>query len=115
MAGNQTISPYKGSGQITREKFLFYEMRTAARLMEEGLSDSDVEERIVEDNLFQYPTEKSIRQMAKTCIRRLHGLQDESLIAAVAAMPQDAAKANLFVCDDETVSFGMGFYDHGDR
>ena len=84
------ISPYKGSGQITREKFLFYEMRTAARLMEEGLSDSDVEERIVEDNLFQYPTEKSIRQMAKTCIRRLHGL-------------------------DETVSFGMGFYDHGDR
>ena len=86
------ISPYKGSGQITREKFLFYEMRTAARLMEEGLSDSDVEERIVEDNLFQYPTEKSIRQMAKTCIRRLHGLQDESLIAAVAAMPQDAAK-----------------------
>src|SRR5699024_1378332 len=92
MAGNQMISPYKGSGQITREKFLFYEMRTAARLMEEGLSDSDVEERIVEDNLFQYPTEKSIRQMAKTCIRRLHGLQDESLIAAVAAMPQDAAK-----------------------
>ena len=53
MAGNQIISPYKGSGQITREKFLFYEMRTAARLMEEGLSDSDVEERIVEDNLFQ--------------------------------------------------------------
>ena len=49
------ISPYKGSGQITREKFLFYEMRIAARLMEEGLSDSDVEERIVEDNLFQYP------------------------------------------------------------
>ena len=97
------ISPYKGSGQITREKFLFYEMRTAARLMEEGLSDSDVEERIVEDNLFQYPTEKSIRQMAKTCIRRLHGLQDES------------SKANLFICDDETVSFGMGFYDHGDR
>src|SRR5699024_2716240 len=92
MAGNQMVSRYKGSGQITREKLLFYEMRTGARLMEEGLSDSDVEERIVEDNLFQYPTEKSIRQMAKTCIRRLHGLQDESLIAAVAAMPQDAAK-----------------------
>ena len=92
MAGNQIISPYKGSGQITREKFLYYEMRTAARLMEEGLSDSDVEERIVEDNLFQYPTEKSIRQMAKTCIRRLHGLQNESLIAAIATMPQDTAK-----------------------
>ena len=98
------ISPYKGSGQITREKFLFYEMRTAARLMEEGLSDSDVEERIVEDNLFQYPTEKSIRQMAKTCIRRLHGLQDESLIAAVAAMPQDAAKQICLYEQDDYVA-----------
>ena len=92
MTENQNVSPYKGSGQITREKFLFYEMRTAARLMEEGFSDSDVEERIVKDNLFQYPTEKSIRQMTKTCIRRLHGLQDESLIAAIAAMPENVAK-----------------------
>lgn len=26
-------SPYKGSAQITREQFLFYEMRTTAKLM----------------------------------------------------------------------------------
>ena len=59
-------SPYKGSGQITREQFLFYEMRTTARLMAEGLDDSQVIDQIVEDNLFQYPTEKTIRRMAKT-------------------------------------------------
>lgn len=57
-------SPYKGSGQLTREQFLFYEMRTTARLMNEGIPDDEILNKIVEDNLFQYPTEKTIRQTA---------------------------------------------------
>ena len=85
-------SPYKGSAQITREHFLFYEMRTTARLMCEGLKDDEVIDRIVEDNLFQYPTEKSIRQMARTCVSRLSGLGDESLVEAVASQPSETAK-----------------------
>ena len=64
MPANQIVSPYKGSGQITREQFLFYEMRTTAKLMEEGLEENEIIQRIVDDNLFQYPTEKSIQQMA---------------------------------------------------
>lgn len=55
----QNISPYKGSGQMTREQYLFYEMRTTARLIAKGLEDGEVIKRIVEENLFQYPTEKS--------------------------------------------------------
>ena len=85
-------SPYKGSAQITREHFLFYEMRTTARLMREGLKDDEVIDRIVEDNLFQYPTEKSIRQMARTCVSRLSGLGDEGLVEAVASQPSETAK-----------------------
>ena len=85
-------SPYKGSAQITREHFLFYEMRTTAKLMREGLKDDEVIDRIVEDNLFQYPTEKSIRQMARTCVSRLSGLGDESLVEAVASQPSETAK-----------------------
>ena len=92
MAINQNESPYKGSGQITREQFLFYEMRTTAKLMEEGLDDNEVIEQIVEDNLFQYPTEKSIQQMAKTCIARLKSMEDVSLITAIATQPTDVAK-----------------------
>lgn len=35
------VSPYKGSGSITREQFLFFETRIVARLMvEEDLDDS---------------------------------------------------------------------------
>ena len=85
-------SPYKGSAQITREHFLFYEMRTTARLMREGLKDDKVIDRIVEENLFQYPTEKSIRQMARTCVSRLSGLGDEGLVEAVASQPSETAK-----------------------
>lgn len=86
------ISPYKGSGQITREQFLFYEMRTTARLMKEGLEEKVIIDRIVEDNLFQYPTEKSVKQMAKTCISRLKSLGDDDLIAAIADQSSETSK-----------------------
>lgn len=92
MPANQIVSPYKGSGQITREQFLFYEMRTTAKLMEEGLEENEIIQRIVDDNLFQYPTEKSIQQMAKTCISRLKEMDDDSLITAIAMQPTDTAK-----------------------
>lgn len=92
MPVNQIISPYKGSGQITREQFLFYEMRITAKLMLEGLEENEIIQRIVDDNLFQYPTEKSIQQMAKTCISRLKVLDDESLVSAIATQPTDTAK-----------------------
>ena len=85
-------SPYKGSAQITREHFLFYEMRTTAKLMREGLKDEEIIDRIVEDNLFQYPTEKSIRQMAKTCVNRLKAMGDKDLIEAVASQTSETAK-----------------------
>lgn len=85
-------SPYAGSGQITREQFLFYEMRTTARLMREGLNYDAIIERVVEDNLFQYPTEKTIRRMAKVCVDRLNGMGDEDLIKAVASQSSETAK-----------------------
>lgn len=85
-------SPYKGSAQITREQFLFYEMRTTAKLMREGLGDEEIVNRILEENLFQYPTEKSIRQMAKACIARLKGLGDENLVEVVVSQSSETAK-----------------------
>lgn len=82
--------PYIAS--LTREPFLFFEMRATAKLMVEGLSDKEIVERICEDNLFQYPTEKSIKKMAAACVKRLKGMEDESLVAAIASQPTDVAK-----------------------
>jgi hypothetical protein len=83
-------SPYNAA--ITREQFLFYEMRTTARLLNDGLTDAETANRIVVENLFQYPTEKSVRKMTLACIRRLHAMNDESLIAAMATQPSGVAK-----------------------
>ena len=83
-------SPY--SAVITREQFLFYEMRTTAKLMAEGLNDEQVADRITSDNLFQYPTEKSVRRMVLTCLRRLKALDDPDLVAAIASQPSDVSK-----------------------
>lgn len=86
----RSTSPYNAS--ITREQFLFYEMRTTARLKSEGLSDDEVAECIVADNLFQYPTEKSVRRIALACIHRLNAMNDDTLVNALATQPFDVAK-----------------------
>ena len=83
-------SPYNAA--ITREQFLFYEMRATAKLVCEGLSNEEVVDRIVSENLFQYPTEKSVRKMALACLRRLDCLEDKSLVQALATQPSDVSK-----------------------
>lgn len=82
--------PYNAA--ITREQFLFYEMRTTARLMTSGLSDEDIVFQIVGENLFQYPTEKSVKKIALACMRRLHAMQDDTLVQAIATQPSDVSK-----------------------
>jgi len=83
-------SPYKAS--LTREQFLFYEMRTTAKLMSDGLPEEKIVECIAKENLFQYPTEKSLKRMAKACINRLKAMNDDTLIQAISAQPSDVAK-----------------------
>ena len=86
----QEPAQYKAS--ITREQFMFYEMRTTAKLLMEGLTDKEAIQRIIAENLFQYPTEKQIRSQALACIKRLHGMNDESLVAMIATQSSDTAK-----------------------
>lgn len=74
-------SPYNAA--ITREQFLFYEMRTTAKLKAEGLDDSAITDRIIKENLFQYPTEKSVKVIVQCCLRRLSFI-DDTLINAIA-------------------------------
>ena len=92
MTSKANESPYKGSAQITREQFLFYEMRITAKLMCEGLEENEIINRIVDVNLFQYPTEKSIRQMARVCVARLKSMKDVDLVEAIVLQSSETAK-----------------------
>ncbi len=86
----RSVSPYTSA--ITREPFLFYEMRTTAKLMIDEPDENAVLKRIYEENLFQYPTEKSILRMARACVRRLKCMEDHTLIQNIASQPSEVAK-----------------------
>lgn len=83
-------SPYNGG--LTREQFLFHEMRTTAKLMDSGMTDEQIVTEIMSANLFQFPTEKMIGNLARVCVSRLHALNDPTLVSVIANQPSDVAK-----------------------
>ena len=83
-------SAYKAS--LTREQFLFYEMRTTAKLLCDGYSNKEAIQKIYDENLFQYPTERMIKNLAGVCVARLHAMNDEGLISIVANQSTELAK-----------------------
>lgn len=82
--------PYKAS--FTREQFLFHEMRVIAALILDDFSDDEIIDQVYESNLFQYPTEKSVKRMARNCLKRIHLLNDNTLIDIIANGASDSAK-----------------------
>ena len=96
--------PYK---TITREQFLFHEMRTTARLLAKGFSDKEVIEQIKDNNLFQYPTERMVGNLASVCIKRLRALGNTELVELVAEGTGSTAKQvclYAMMCSNRLVS-----------
>lgn len=69
---------------ITREQFLLRETRVVARLRLEGLANDQIVERVVAENLFQYPTGRMLRNITTVCTRRLVALGSDALVRAIA-------------------------------
>lgn len=88
-------TPYR---TITREQFLFHEMRIVARLIKEGKSDEQIIQEVTDNNLFQYPTERMIKNITQVCLNRFNKANSQDLIDIVANDSADAAKqACLFL------------------
>lgn len=83
-------SPY--NGVITQEHFLFYELRITAGLLASGYTDDEAIEHLVAENLYQYPTNRTLRKIARACVRRLRGLSDDSLVEALTTLSYEPAK-----------------------
>jgi hypothetical protein len=86
------MNPNKKYRTITREQFLFHEMRITANLLLKGLSDDEIVNKIYNENLYQYPTMKMVKNIAKVCLARLHTLDGEKLVDMIANGPSDTAK-----------------------
>lgn len=85
------------NGGLTREQFLFYEIRVMAGLLNDGFSEEEAVQRIADENLFQFPTERMLKSIAKTCLSRIYALDNVQLAAGLATEPFDVAKQiNLY-------------------
>ncbi len=88
-------SEYRAS--LTREQFLFYEMRVVARLRIQGMSVDCGLKTVMEENLFQFPTERMIASIFQSCWKRLDVLGSDDLIREIAyGSPEDAKLINLY-------------------
>lgn len=86
----QDLISYKAV--ITREQFLFYEMRVVAKLLKKGMTDKEIIERVYEENLFQYPTERMINNIVRVCLARFKTIDSEVLVSIVADGDSRSAK-----------------------
>ncbi len=85
------------NGGLTREKFLFFETRTIASLIKQGMTRDEIVKTIHDENLFQFPTERMIDRFATTCFRRIDSLDSEELVCQLADAPiSDAKQINLY-------------------
>ena len=85
------------NGGLTREQFLFYEIRIVASLQLQGLNREEIVEEIKHANLFQFPTERMISSIAGTCFKRIDALDSETLVYHLANAPAEVAKQiNLY-------------------
>lgn len=99
-------APYRGT--ITREQWLLRETRVVARLWAQAAQcgrfldcDAAVQE-VAKKNLFQYPTEREVKSIARACWRRLDALSNDASLrdrlvdlAAEGALDQ-ARQVNLY-------------------
>lgn len=82
---------------IAREQWLLNEMRIVARLRLEGMDESAVTAKVRSENLFRYPTERTLQKISRACNKRIDALADERLVRMVAyGMPDAAVQVNLY-------------------
>lgn len=103
------------NGGLTREQFLFYEIRIVSRLILQGYGKEEILSNITEENLFQFPTERMVSDIARVCFKRIEALGSEELIHDLANGSADVAKQinlyammkdNLLVWDFMTTVIG---------
>lgn len=84
------------SASLTGEPFLFYEIKQVAKLINNGLDQEQIHNEVMNNNIFQYATEKSVPKRFTAVNRRLMVL-DEQEINYLTKKPSETAKIiNLY-------------------
>lgn len=85
------------NGALTAEQFLFFETRIVARKILKGEILDEIISSVIEDNLFQFPTEREVSRMVRACYKRIISLDNNGLVYELANAPIETAKQiNLY-------------------
>ena len=85
------------NGGLTREQFLFYEIKIVASLITQGFSRDEIAEKIIDENLFQFPTERMFKSITTCCFKRIDALASDNLTYLLANASADVVKqVNLY-------------------
>ncbi|MCX7883568.1 MAG: DUF1819 family protein [Caloramator sp.] len=67
---------YEYSAALTSDAFLYYEFKQILKLKREGLSDDKIRKKVIEENIFQYKSRRSIIRLLSSVMRRVKLLDD---------------------------------------
>lgn len=83
---------------IAREQWLLRECRIVAAMRLSGMNDVEATAAVKRENLFQYPTERTLTRISKACNKRIDAVRSREIVEIVAeGLPDAAAQANLYM------------------
>lgn len=85
------------NGGLTREQFLFFEIRIVSSLVLQGKSRNEIEQEIFSENLFQFPTEKMIKNITKTCLKRIDALHAQNWYTTLPTLRLTLPSKSIFM------------------
>ena len=86
------------AGGLTREQFLYYENRIAAKLILKGMTYEEILKECMDENLFQYPSLVSYTKIVSACYKRLMFANDMRIVEIVAESNTSTSKLALLYC-----------------
>ena len=88
---------FEYTATLTSDAFLYYELKQVLKLKTQGLSDAQIRETVIEDNIFQYKSKKSASRLLSSVMRRVRILDNE-LINMIIEEPMEVGKiVNLYI------------------
>ncbi len=86
----------KYTATLTSDAFLYYELKQVLKLKVQGISDEQIRKKVMEENLFQYKSKRSLKRLLSSVMRRVKVL-DDYLINMVVNDPMETGKlVNLY-------------------
>lgn len=95
----------KYSANLTGAWFLLYELKQVVRLIKEGLTEKEIKEKVLEENLFQHKRLTSATRALPTVYRRAALLNEELKDILLEDSLSDGKLINLYAIIEEDLLF----------